>query len=980
VSSAAASTPSRPPLDRRRRAAAWITVGAVIALIIAFFIFARVFTDVLWFGQLGYLGVYGTQWGWGLSMFAIGFLGMAVPLWLALQLSYRLRPVYAKLNAQLDRYQQVVEPLRRLAVWGIPIVFGLFAGLATSSRWQLAAQWLHSTPFGTTDPQFHIDISFYVFQLPFLQAVTSFVSAVLIICFLATVATTYLYGSIRVSGRELRISRAARVQIAVIAAIYLAVQGVSVWLDRYDTLTDTNVSGKITGAAFTDVHATIPARTILAGIAVIVALLFVFTSFTGRWRFPLVGLALLIVSALVIGTLYPWGVQKFEVSPSEKPKEAGYVARAIDATRSAYGLSDVTGTPYNVTSDTPAGALRQDADTTANIRIMDPAIVSPAFQQLQQFRQYYSFSPVLSVDRYKIDGTTQDTVLAVRELDQNGLGSSSQNWFNNTFVYTHGYGLVAAQGNSRASDGAPNFVESGMPTSTNLGDYEPRIYFGQKSPDYSIVGAPKGGKPVELDFPSNGSGPATYNTYSGNGGPKLSNVFIRLLYALKFQDEQIVLSDAVNPDSQILYNRDPAQRVQAVAPFLTLDSSPYPSVVDGHIDWIIDGYTTSDQYPYSQQQSLGGAISDAQNPVSPYPSDDVNYIRNSVKATVDAYTGQVTLYAWDPSDPVLKTWEKILPLNIKPISDMSAQLMSHVRYPQDLFKVQRQILATYHVTDPGAFYSNEDAWKTPLDPTSSDDLLQPPYYLTMKLPGDTSSAYTLYSSFTPASNQSESASILKGYFAVDSDAGAVAGKVAPGYGKFTLLTIATSDNVWGPGQVQATVKSDPNVSTKLNQLRIGGATQVQEGNLLTIPVGGGMLYVEPVYVKSTGSTSYPLLQEVIVSFGGKIAMEPTLDAALDDLFGGSSGAVTGDQNTPTTPSTPTTPPSDGTTTPPTGTPTPTPTTPATGGTALQQAIQDAQTAYDDAQTALKNGDWTAYGEAQTRLQQALQKAAAAEGK
>ncbi|HEY0246666.1 MAG TPA: UPF0182 family protein [Gryllotalpicola sp.] len=983
MSSAAASRP-RPPIDRRRRAAVWITIGAIVVLIIAFFIFAGLFTDVLWFRQLGYVGVLTTQWWWSLGMFAVGFLGMGAPLWAAIQLAYRLRPVYAKLNTQLDRYQQVVEPLRRLAVWGVPIVFGLFAGVASASKWQLAAEWMHATPFGTKDPQFHYDISFYVFKVPFYHSVTAFASAVLIICFLATVATAYLYGSIRVAGREVRISRSARVQIAVVGGVYLIIQAVSVWLDRFDTLTDSNVKGAITGAAFTDVHATIPARTILSGIALIVGLLFFVTAFVGRWRYPLVGLGLLIVSALVIGTLYPWGVQKFEVDPSEKPRETPYVEKAIQATRDAYGVSDITEQSYDATSDTPPGGLRQDADTTASIRLLDPTVVSPAFSQLQQYRQYYSFQDDLDVDRYQLDGKTQDTVVSVRELNQQGLGSSTRNWYNDTFVYTHGYGLVAAYGNKRATDGAPDFLESGIPTSDTLGDYQPRVYFGEDSPRYSIVGAPKGGKAIELDYPAGKNGQqATYNTYSGNGGPKLSNIFVRLLYALKFQDEQIVLSDQVNPDSQILYDRDPVQRVQKVAPFLTLDSNPYPSVVDGHVDWIIDGFTTSDQYPYSLTQSLSDSIADSQTERQPYPMDNINYIRNSVKATVDAYTGKVTLYAWDPSDPVLKTWQKILPLDIKPISDMSAQLLSHVRYPEDLFKMQRTILGSYHVTDSGAFFSNEDVWKASPDPAKGNATTQPPYYLTMKLPGQTNPAYTLYSTYIPSSNQSASRSILKGYLAVDSDAGDTAGKVASGYGKLTLLTIPSDDNVWGPGQVQATVESDPTVSTQLNQLRIGGSTQVTYGNLLTIPVGGGMLYVEPVYVKSTGSTSYPLLQEVIASFGTKIVMQPTLDAALDQLFGGNSGAVTGDQGTPTAP-----PPtagsggSGGSSGGGTSTAAPTPAaTPAPGNNAaLQQAIADAQSAYDDAQTALKSSNWTAYGDAQQRLQEALQRAAAAEGK
>ncbi len=952
-------------------------------LVVLFFIFAGVFTDVLWYRQLGYLGVLTTQWRWGLGMFAVGFLGMGAPLWVSIQLAYRLRPVYAKLNTQLDRYQQVVEPLRRLAVWGIPIVFGLFAGVAAASRWQLAAEWLHSTPAGTKDPQFHLDTSFYLFQLPFLHSVVAFASAVLIIAFLATVATAYLYGSIRVAGREVRVSKSARVQLAVIAAVYMAAQALSIWLDRYDTLTDSNVNDTINGAAYTDVHATIPARAILSGIAVIVALLFVVTAVIGRWRYPLVGLGLLIVSALVIGTLYPWGVQNLQVKPSEKTLESTYVERAIKATRTAYGVDDVDVESYDASATAEQGGLREDADTTANIRILDPTVVSPAFSQLQQYRQYYQFQTDLDVDRYTVDGKVQDTVVSVRELDQDGLGSSSKNWYNDTFVYTHGYGLVAAYGNKRSDDGAPEFLESGLPTSQNLGDYEPRIYFGEDSPTYSIVGAPKGSKPVELDYPAGENGSqATYNTYTGDGGPKIGNWFVRLLYALKFQDEQIVLSDQVNSDSQILYDRDPVERVEKVAPYLTLDSDPYASVVNGRIVWIIDGYTTSDDYPYSKSQSFSDSIADSQTEKQPYPMDDINYIRNSVKATVDAYTGKVTLYAWDASDPILKTWEKIFPGTVKPISDMSGALMSHVRYPEDLFKVQRSILGSFHVQDAGAFFSNEDVWKAPPDPSKDNTTVQPPYYLTMKLPGETSPAYTLYSTYIPASSSTTSRNILKGYLAVDSDAGDQKGKVASGYGKLTLLTIPSDDNVWGPGQVQATVEADPTISQSLNQLRIGGSTQVTYGNLLTIPVGGGMLYVEPVYVKSTGSTSYPLLQEVVVSFGTRITMQPTLDKALDVIFGGNSGADAGDAGTqPTTPAT--TGGSGGgstSTATPTPTPTPTPSATSSSGTdsTVKQAIKDAQQAYDDEQQAMKDGDWTAYGEAQQRLEEALERAAAAE--
>ncbi|WP_200936837.1 UPF0182 family membrane protein [Leifsonia sp. Root112D2] len=966
------STAAQRPVARRR-AAIWITIGIIVALVILFFIFAGLYTDWLWYQQLGYLEVLTTQWFAATALFFIGFLGLALPLWICVQLAYRLRPVYAKLNAQLDRYQEVIEPLRRLAMYGIPVVFGLFAGVSAASRWQTALLWLNRTPSGKTDPQFHLDTSFYLFDLPFFHGVVGFASAAVIISLVATLATTYLYGSIRVVGREIHISRAARVQISVIAAIYLLLQAVSVWLDRYVTLTDPNLGGVINGAAYTDVNATIPGRTILAGIAVVVAILFLITAVVGHWRWPLVGTALLLISALIVGSIYPWIVQRFQVDPSEKTLEQTYIKRAISGTRDAYGLSGVEESTYNAKTTTEPGALRKDAETTANIRIIDPAEVSPAFAQLQQFKQYYGFASTLDVDRYKIDGKEQDTVIAVRELEQSGL-AGARNWYNDTLVYTHGYGIVAAYGNQRSADGQPVFLESGIPVSGKLGKYQPRVYFGEKSPTYSIVGGSKNSKGgVELDYPAGEKGAQqTFTTFAGNGGPKLDNIFNRLVYALKFQDEQIVLSNSINNNSQILYDRSPVDRVQKVAPYLTLDSDPYPAVVDGQIKWIIDGYTTSDNYPYSKVNSLSDSIADTQTPKQPYALDDVNYMRNAVKATVDAYDGKVTLYAWDDSDPILKTWQKIFPSTVKPMKDMSSQLLSHVRYPADLFKVQRAVLGQYHVTDPGSFYSQDDAWITPEDPVSppGNTTLQPPYYLSMQMPGQDKPSFSLYSTYIPAATTASSRSVLKGYLAVDADAGSKPGTIASGYGKLRLLTLPSDDNVPGPGQVQNTFGSDPNVSQQLNVLRLG-KTDVISGNLLTLPVGGGLLYVQPVYVKSTGETSYPLLQKVLVAFGDKIAFEDTLNKALDVLFGGDSGANAGDTNV--------TPPSDGSTTPPASGETPGSgsTTPSTNA-ALQQALNDAKTAMLARDTALKAGDWAAYGVADKQLTAALDAALAAE--
>lgn len=955
------STANRPA--SRTRTTLTITAAVLAVIVILFFVFAGLYTDILWYNQLGYLNVLTTQWIAGVVMFLVGFFAMAVPVWVSIEVAFRWRPVYAKLNSQLDRYQQVIEPLRRLATLGIPAVLGIFAGVAASTRWTVVLQWLNQTSFGTTDPQFHLDISFFVYDLPFWQAVIAFASAVVLLSALAALATSYLYGALRFNGREVRISRTARIQLSITAALYIALQSVSIWFDQYTTLSSPSAGFLQTGAGYTEVNSTIPGREILAIIAMVVALLFVVTAVIGRWRLPIIGTALLLVSGLLIGAVYPAIVQRFEVEPSAKTYEAPYISRSIAATRSAYGVSGLKEVPYNATTTAEPGALKQDATTTANIRIIDPSLVSKSFKQLQQFKQFYTFPENLDVDRYTIDGKSQDTVIAVRELNQSGLGDS-QSWYNNTVVYTHGYGVVAAYGNQRTSDGQPLFLESGIPATGALGKFQQAVYFGENSPAYSIVGAPKGGAQVELDYPSNSNTNSaesnTTTTFAGNGGPKLDNIFTRLIYAIKFQSEQIVLSDAVNNNSQILYDRNPKVRVAKVAPYLTLDNDAYPAVVNGRIVWIVDGYTTTADYPYSQIEQLSNTIADTNTPKPAFAVDDLNYIRNSVKATVDAYDGKVTLYAWDATDPLLKTWEKIFPSTVLPQSKMSTQLLAHIRYPADLFKVQRAILGSFHVTDASDFYSGNDQWTTPNDPTSStsNPTLQPPYYLTMQVPGDNAPAFTLYTTFIPNASGTNSRNVLTGYLAVNSDAG-------PDYGKLTMLTLPKTNTIPGPGQVQNQFNTDPDVANQLALLQRGD-TEVLRGNLLTLPVGGGLLYVQPVYVQSTSNTSYPLLRKVLVAFGDQIAFEDTLNEALDTLFGGTSGANAGDQgvggSTTTTPTT---------TTGGTGS--------TTTNTALQTALANAKAALTARTTAYANNDLVAAAQADAQLQAALQAALAADG-
>ena len=934
-----------------------IALGILGAIVFVLFSAAGIYTDWLWFENLGYEVVFITEIVGQLVAFLLGFVVMAIVVSVGLTLAWRTRPVYLKMpdESPFAAYQQLLEGLRKVVMFGTPAVLGLLGGLVTAREWQTAALWLNGGDFGTTDAHFGLDAGFFVFDLPFYVFVTGYLSGAILLAALINGAVHLIYGGIRFTGRDVKVSKPARIQLAILVSVYLAIQGVSLWLDQYSTAV---TSGSLfTGVNYTDANAVIPGLQILALISLAVAAAFLVTAFIGQWRLSIIATALMVVSSLVLGGLYPWIVQTFQVVPNERTLEAPFLQRNIEATRTAYGLNNVEVVEYDATIVAEPGALRNDAKTTASIRILDPALVSDAFRQLEQYRQYYSFPNRLHVGRYEIDGQVQDTVIAVRELNQAGLGES-QSWYNSTIVFTHGFGLAAAYGNKRDSDGKPVFLQSGIPTVGELGDFEPRVYFGANSPVYSIVGAPAGAEPLEFDFPAGEDGMReTYTTFSGNGGPSVGNIFNRIAYALKFQSEQILLSDAINSESQILYNRTPAERIAEVAPFLTIDSEIYPAVVDGRIKWIVDGYTTTTNYPYSNLEAFNLSILDSSSETFNRQTGQINYIKNSVKATVDAYDGKVDLYQWNEEDPILQAWMKVFPDTIQPKSAISGELMSHIRYPSDLFKMQRSVLGRYHVSEAGAFYSQQDAWMTPNDPVGGTGLgtLQPPYYLTMQAPGQTESAFSLYSTFIPQSTGETTRNVLTGYLIANADAGREAGTVSDNYGKLTLLNLPRETVVPGPGQVQNNFNADSNVSSLLNILR-QGSTRVLNGNLLTLPVGGGLLYVQPVYIESTGETSYPLLQKILVAFGDQIAFEDTLEQALDALFGGDSGAETGDSNVVE--------PGD--------------TSNAdSGNPALDVALNAAAKALSDKEAAFRAGDWDAFGEADDRLAQAIEDALAA---
>ncbi|WP_234306557.1 UPF0182 family protein [Streptomyces sp. NRRL F-2799] len=917
-----------------------VTLGVLAALGMAFTMFAGFWTDWLWYRSVHYSSVFTTTLWTKIGLFFVFGLLMALAVGFNIWLAHRMRPPLSAMSMEqqsLDRYRMGIAPYKTWLLLAVTALVGLIAGASAAGQWRVWLMWVNGVPFHQKDPQFHRDVSFYAFDLPWYRFLLAFGFATAILSLIAAALTHYLYGGLRVTSPGSRASAAATGHLSVLLGVFVSLKAVAYWLDRYGLAvksSDFRATGNWTGLRYVDANAYLPAKNILFFIAVICALLFFATLWRRTWQLPVIGFGLMVLSAVLIGGLYPAIVQKFQVQPNEQAKEAPYVQKNLKATREAYGIDHTQVSEYSGKAATDDKTkLRDQVGQTASIRIMDPNVVSPTFQQLQQIRNYYGFPTNLDVDRYPTkDGKEQDTVLGLRELNLDGIPKN--NWINDHFRYTHGYGVVAAKGTESDDKGRPVFTEKNLPSKGDLGEYQQQVYYGEKTTTYSIVGGPQ----KEIDY-SDDEGEKT-TSYQGRSGVNLDNPLNRAAYAVAFNEPQILYSGAIGDGSRILYNRTPKDRVESVAPWLTIDGDAYPAVVDGRIQWIVDAYTTSNGYPYASRTTLGDTTADSLTATNNSRAvvaqqNQVNYIRNSVKATVDAYTGDVKLYQWDSADPVLKTWMKAFPNTVKPRSEISPALMAHLRYPQDLFKVQRELLTRYHVTNAQTFLSGSEVWQVPDDPSNDSRDSVPPYYLSMKMPDQKQQVFSLTTTFTPNGRDN-----LSAFMAVDSD------PRASDYGKIRILKLPTSTTVDGPKQVQSQFNSEPSIAETISLLS-RGHSQVEYGNLLTVPLDGGLLYAEPVYVRG-GTLKYPLLRKVLVTYEGRTAFEDTLDQALDKVFG-----VKGSE-----------PPESGTTEPP-----------ASTSPTVRQALQDAQKAYDAGQEALKSGpDWDAYAKAQKDLQDALRKA------
>nr|GKH16481.1 UPF0182 protein Cgl0786/cg0896 [Corynebacterium striatum] len=865
------------------------------------------YTDWKWFGAIDYRGVFTTTLVARIVLFILFAVVAGGVVFAAGFVAWRGRPDsidFSDLNSPVYQYRRSIEKTMGLFLKVIPILVGAVAGLLGQASWREFMLFLNGQDFGVKDPQFQRDLGFYAFQLPVWNIVVSAFSMLLMVCFLLALFSHYILGGIRIGNRAAgvrgSISRPARLQLAVTAGLWMLLQVVGYWLDRYQLLY--NQHSLFTGGSYTDINAYLPAKIILMVIGVFVAVAIFAAVAIKDLRIPALAVVLMLLSSLTIGQAWPLMMERFSVTPNRQAKEAEYISRNIESTRYAYGLTD-----ENVTYEENWGAgdvsdskVAADTSTISNLRLLDPDIIAPTFTQMQQLKNFYGFPETLAMDRYTIDGQVRDFVVAARELDPNELQDNQQNWLNRHTVYTHGNGFVAAQANTvdevardagSARGGFPIFTVSDLQTQQgkeNEGEGEtqdaekslgikvdqPRIYFGpviasaQDGRDYAIVGK-TGNDSVEYDTDS-----TTY-TYDGKGGVNIGNFFDRTAYALKYQEMNLLLSDRVGSESKILYDRDPRERVEKVAPWLTTDSATYPAVIDGRIKWIVDGYTTLDSLPYSQRTSLTETTQDTQNPNGTNQrliNEQVGYIRNSVKATVDAYDGTVDLYEFDTEDPVLKAWEGVFPNVVKPEAEISDELRNHFRYPEDMFKVQRNLLAKYHVSDPGVFFNNDAFWSVPEDPTAGESrgLNQPPYYVMASDPKTGKPSFQLITSYRGLNRQ-----FLSAHMAVSSD--------PENYGKITVRVLPTDTQTQGPKQAQDAMMSSDQVAR--DRTLWEGSNDLTNGNLLALPVGDGeILYLEPIYSQRKDQESaFPKLLRVLVSYKGRVGYAPTIGEALDQV-------------------------------------------------------------------------------------------------
>jgi len=886
-------------------------IAVVVAFAASFRGMATFITDVMWFRELGYLQAL---WVPILSRAMVGFIVAAV----FSIFSYANLKVAGRSLGRLSLglgFRSFDIPMRlttqRLSAVLLvgSILIGILAGLETSSHWMTVQQFLHRAPGGVKDPLFGLDVGYYMFGLPFWRLVYSLLMTLVLVTTALVAAIYIVTRSIGLRGTHVTGTMTAKRHVAGLVALCLLLRA---WGYRLMALALVySDRGVVFGAGYTDVHATLPALKILSMIAIVAAASVLASPFMRGEKVVLATVGMLVVASFVLGTVYPAIIQKLSVEPSELSRERPYIRYNIEATRQAFGLDDIDVRPLDVRNDlTLERLLTAYQDTVNNIRLWDWRPLSQTLNQLQEIRVYYRFNDV-DIDRYTVAGKTRQMALSARELSLAELPAQARTWVNEHLVYTHGYGLVMSDVTRVSAEGLPSFTIRDIPLRTDEGFdvVRPEIYYGECTDEYVVVGT----SAREFDYPAGESG--TYTTYEGRGGVRLSSFWRRLLFAARFGSMQFLMSSDMSRDSQVLYVRNIRDRVQAIAPFLRYDRDPYLVLADRRLFWMWDAYVVSDRYPYSQ-------------PIE----DGINYIRNSVKVVVDAYSGEVTFYTPDPDEPIIKTLCGIFPGMFVPMDEMPVSLKAHVRYPEDLFVIQARVLGKYHTTEPDALYKQEDFWEFPAEVYGGERQTMQPYYVFMRMPGDERAEYVLTVPFTPSGRDN-----MIAWLAARND--------FPGYGQLVLYSFPKDRLVYGPMQVESRIDQDPAISQALTLWSQRGS-KVVRGNLLAIPIENSILYVEPLYLLAERS-DLPELKRVVVSFGDAVAMDTTLEGALAAVFGAGTAV----------------PRRSAAAEPGNGLGVPAPASPQDSDTGvLSELVGRALQVYEDANRRLRDGDFAGFGE------------------
>jgi uncharacterized membrane protein (UPF0182 family) len=957
-----------PTIERRRRPsnrriALIVLAAVVVVLLVSLRGIAGFYTDYLWFKELGYTEVWrGLLMAKALptTVFTVVFFLLILGnLIIADRLQPRFRPAGPE-EELVERYRQFIGPYAGRVRVAVAAFLAVVAASGLTSQWNSWILFRNRVPFGGKgDPQFGADIGFYVFTLPFLRFIFEWTFAALVIVLLVTAVAHYLNGGIRVQGPLQRVTPQVKAHLSVILGAMALLKAFGYWLQRFELNFSTR--GTVQGASYTDVKAQLPALNMLIVISVAAALLFFVNRWLKGWVLPIIAVGLWSFVSIVIGSIYPTIIQKASVEPNELQKESRYIQRNIDATRTAFGLNNVVVNDFGYKEDLSAPALQSNDKTISDVRLWDPDVLRDTFTQLQQVRPQYTFGDV-DIDRYQFDGRIHQVVLSAREIALDRL--PSQTWQNRHLVYTHGYGLVATPSNGVTPDGAPTFIVRDIPPNSSKPTLEvtqPAIYYGEGLPGYAFVKTTQ----KEFDFPREGGVDAT-TTYAGKGGVKVGNIFRRAALFLRFGDVKVLISSQITPNSRALYLRDIRDRVHKAAPFLKFDADPYPVLINGRMLWVIDGYTTTDRYPYSQSYTPETGRLNSSSGLQ----TRLNYVRNSIKATIDSYDGTVKFYVYDDlqhPDPIVKAYRKAFPRLFTDRSQMPAGLVDHLRYPEDLFRVQSDRFADYHVTDPATFYQRGRQWAVAQDPGSGVlQSTQPtaapaptpgrpaattptrrarmrPYYLYMRLPGQPKEDFLILQPFVPVGTGDQELPNLSAFMVAKSDPGE--------YGRLEAYTMPLGQAVPGPDQINAIINSTPEFSRQRTLLDARGSELVQ-GSLLLVPVEHSLLYVRPLYIQGSGDTKLPEFKFLVAVYGNRVAIGDSLPAALAQLF------------------------------PDLGQPPPTitngPTTPGPGGSAppgdVGGLLAQADAAYNDAQAALKSGDLSGYQKAVDKMADLIRQA------